>query len=101
MSLRLVDKAGGWRSLTSGFIIFSFLALAGLLAISGHGVHEFLAVAYLLVAAFVMTRIMPKESGKENPFDPGAGFHPGEAPDDGPSGCDCCGRSSSGDRNNQ
>lgn len=92
MTFGLIDKVGGWRSLISGFIIFTFLALAGLLAISGHSMHQFLAVAYLLVAAFVMTRIAPKASGRENDLDPDAEFQLDSYLDDETPGCKCHGK---------
>lgn len=79
MTIGLVDRFGGWRSLVSGFIILSFLALAGLLAISGHSIHQFVAVAYLLVAAFVMIRVFPRQSDRqvESDTEPGFGIDSG------------------------
>ncbi len=101
MTFGLIDKVGGWRSLISGFIIFSFLALAGLLVISGHSMHQFLAVAYLLVAAFVMTRLVPKASSRENALVSDAEFQLDSDLDDETSGCQCRDKGASGDRNSR
>ncbi len=88
---RLIEFTSGWRSLAAAFIILSFLIFVGLLAVSGHSPHLFLAVGYLLVAAFILARIAPRDSGPtyQDDFDPDAGFRL----DEESAGCGCCGAS--------
>jgi hypothetical protein len=93
MMTKLIDELGGWRSLASGFVIFSFLAFVGLLVASGHSPHLFLAVAYLLLAAFVLTRLAPRDTASESThdFDPDAGFRLYEPFNQESASCECCG----------
>jgi hypothetical protein len=90
MNPRHINDMGGWRSVAAGFIILSFLVLVGLLTFSGHHPHLYVAVGYVLVAAFILTRLLPQEI--EQPVGPDTGFRFEMIHPDQPSGCLCCER---------
>lgn len=90
MNSGLTEEAGGWRGLVAAFILLSFIALAGLLALSGHSRHLFLAVAYLLVAAFVLARVVPGNSDIQNDFDSDSELRFEANSEEDEASCDCC-----------
>jgi hypothetical protein len=91
MNSGLTEEAGGWRGLIAAFILLSFIALAGLLALSGHSQHLFLAVAYLLVAAFVFARVIPGNSEIQHDIDSDVDLRLENSEED-EVGRDCCTR---------
>src|SRR5574341_1145977 len=96
MTTELIDELGGWRSLAAGFIILSFLGFAGLLAVSGHSPHLYVAIAYLLLAASILASVSPRASASESEkgFDPDAGFRLDLDLEPDWEDCDCCGSTS-------
>lgn len=93
MTTKLIDELGGWRSLAAGFIILSFLGFIGLLAVSGHSPHLYVAIAYLLIAALILASVSPRAAASENDkeFDPDAGFRLDLDQEPDPADCECCG----------
>ncbi len=91
MTRKPLGAVGRRGSLPAALIIFSFLAVVGLLVATGHAPHLYLAIVYLLIAVFVLTRLQPANHDEPHDFDPDAGFRPDMGWDEDPAGCACCG----------
>ena len=98
MAQKLSPIAGGLRNLIAALVVLSFLALVGLLAATGHAPHLFVAVGYLLIAAFALTRLLPAKRSEQREFDPDVGFRPDMGQDADPAGCACCGSDATPDK---
>ena len=82
--------AGNMRYVLGSMAVLAFLVILGLMVVSGHSTHLYVAVGFLLLAAYLIPRAFPARHPDDDITQTGESKRQKVTADPQPMGCRCC-----------